>query len=155
MERNVHVVDPEVLIEEYRALLNEDGVQSLPLVVSGSSMSPFLVHGRDTVYLSKTPEHIGVGDILLYRRDSGMYVLHRVVGINGDELSLLGDAQIHIENGIRRDQVIAVASAAVRKGRHIAAGDPCWDFFEKLWPHMVGLRSLLLKILSAFSKFRA
>ena len=27
-----------------------------PLVISGNSMSPFLVHGRDTVYLTPPPE---------------------------------------------------------------------------------------------------
>lgn len=63
---------PEVLLEDYCRLLQNDGnIAALPLQVSGNSMFPFLTHGRDTVYLSRLTRPVRRGDVLLYRRDSG------------------------------------------------------------------------------------
>ena len=53
MEKTRRILPPEVLLEEYRQLLQNEEIESLPLVISGNSMSPFLIHGRDTVYLSR------------------------------------------------------------------------------------------------------
>ena len=52
METVRRTVPAEQLLEEYRALLQSGAAEALPLVISGSSMTPFLVHGRDIVYLS-------------------------------------------------------------------------------------------------------
>ena len=72
MEDNVKVLPPEAVMERILAVM-EAGAAA-PLVISGYSMSPFLVHGRDTVYLTPPPETLKKGDMILYRRDSGMYV---------------------------------------------------------------------------------
>ena len=49
MEHKLHVAEPEEFMKDLPALLNE--AESIPLLISGNSMLPFLVHGRDTVYL--------------------------------------------------------------------------------------------------------
>ena len=81
MAQHTRVMAPEILLEEYRQLLEDENITALPLVISGNSMLPFLVHGRDTVYLSKLKRPVKKGDVLLYRRDSGAYILHRVYKI--------------------------------------------------------------------------
>lgn len=78
MVKNTRVMSYDVLLEEYRQLLQDESIQVLPLVISGNSMSPFLVHGRDTIYLSRLDRPVKKGDVLLYKRDSGAYILHRV-----------------------------------------------------------------------------
>ena len=150
MKRNI--LPPEVLLEEYRRILAEEpGVAALPLIVSGSSMTPFLVHGRDTVYLSRLERPARRGDILLYRRDSGQYVLHRVWRVEGDgTFTIVGDAQTELERGIREDQIIAVVSAVVRKGKRMSPGDFWWEFFEKVWIRMVPLRPFLWRAYNLF-----
>lgn len=72
------ILPPEVLLEEYRELLKNEEIEALPLIISGNSMSPFLIHGRDTVYLSRLERPVRKGDVLLYQRESGAYILHRV-----------------------------------------------------------------------------
>ena len=76
MERAKRSVDTALLMEQYRALL--ETVDVLPLEVSGSSMTPFLAPGRDSVLLAKPGETLRRGDIALYQRESGAYVMHRV-----------------------------------------------------------------------------
>lgn len=148
MEPQIKIQSPEVLLEEYRLLLqSDDTVEALPLQVSGNSMSPFLTHGRDTVYLSRLSRPVRRGDILLYRRDSGTYVLHRVFAVTAQGYTMLGDAQIIPETGIRPEQVIAVVSRVVRRGKSLEPGAFCWKFYEKNWPRLRGVRRLAGKII--------
>ena len=140
MEKTRRILPPEVLLEEYRTLLQCDGIEALPLVISGNSMSPFLIHGRDTVYLSKLTRPAKRGDVLLYQRENRAYVLHRVYKIEGNTLTMIGDAQTVPERGIRPEQVIAVMTSALRKGRRQAPGCFWWAFFEKVWIRMIPLR---------------
>lgn len=142
MQANKTILPPEVLLEEYRRLLAEEsGVRALPLVVSGSSMSPFLIHGRDTVWLSRLERPVRRGDILLYQRRSGTYVLHRVWKTCPDgSYTMVGDAQTVLEPGIRDDQIIAIVTAVERKGRKILPGSFWWAFFEKFWIRVVPAR---------------
>lgn len=148
MQRKLNTLPPEILLEEYRRILAEEpNVMALPLIVTGGSMTPFLIPGRDTVYLSRLQRPARRGDILLYLRDNGEYILHRVwkVERNGT-YTIIGDSQMALERGVRHDQVIAVVTAVVRKGQRMAPGDFWWEFFEKVWIRMVPFRGLLRRL---------
>ena len=121
MERNVKVLPPELLMDQLLELLED--AESVPLVISGSSMIPFLVHGRDTVYLSKVAHPLKKGDMILYRRDNGAYILHRIYRVDGETYTLVGDAQTQLEPGVRQDQVLAVVNAVCRKGKILRSGN--------------------------------
>lgn len=140
METRHKILAPELLIEEYRKLLWEENAGPLPLTVTGNSMSPFLIHGRDSVWLSRPPRPVRRGDILLYRRENGMYVLHRVYKVTKESYTMLGDAQTEPERGIRAEQVIAVVTRVERKGQCLVPGCFWWFFFEKIWIRVVPLR---------------
>lgn len=72
----------------------------------GHSMEPMLYEGRDSVLLVR-PENIRPGDVLLYRRDNGMFVLHRLIAVQKGGYLMCGDHQSALEYGIRPEQVIA------------------------------------------------
>lgn len=143
-------VDTGTLLEEYRTLL--EAVDTLPLLISGNSMTPFLVHGRDTVYLTKPSRPLKRGDIALYRRKSGAYILHRICAVHGDTFSMVGDAQTGIEHGISREQIFAVACSAERKGRCQEPGCFWWDFFAKFWVRVIPARPVLMRLYGVLSK---
>lgn len=141
MKTQTKTMQPEVLLEEYRQLLQDDpSIDALPLVITGNSMSPFLIHGRDTVFLSRLTRSVHRGDMLLYQRENGNYVLHRVFKAAPESLTMIGDAQTIPEPGIRREQVIAIVTRVVRKGKPLGPGSFWWVFFEKIWIRMVPLR---------------
>lgn len=142
-QAKVRVVDTAALLEEYRTLVQQ--VDMVPLVVSGSSMTPFLVHGRDTVYLSKVSRPLRRGDMVLYQRKSGAYILHRICRVRDGSFDIVGDAQTVIEHGVRREQIFAVVRAAKRKGRMQQPGCFWWTFFEKFWVRVIPLRPMLLR----------
>lgn len=88
---------------------------TFPLYPGGRSMLPTLRPGEDEVLLA-SPKKLKEGDIVFYRRESGVFVLHRIVKIKKDgSLVLRGDGQFYNEEGVLPSQVIAVV-AEYRKG---------------------------------------
>ena len=140
-------MSPEELMPRVHGLL--DAGQTVPLIITGNSMNPFLIHGRDTVFLSPPNREFRRGDMIFYRRDNGQYVLHRIYRAEGECYALIGDAQIDIEHGIRREQIIAYISAVNRKGKVLKAGSFWWEFFEKVWICMVPFRRWILGVYTA------
>ena len=145
MERKVKILPPEML-DHLLGLLEE--AETVPLVISGGSMTPFLVHGRDTVYLSKVKAPLKKGDMILYRRDNGTYILHRICSVDGETYTLVGDAQTRLEPGVRRDQVLATVKAVCRKGKILRSGCFWWDFFERVWIRVIPLRPAVMAVFS-------
>lgn len=138
-------VSASVLLPRYRVLL--ETVDTLPLAVTGSSMVPFLVPGRDSVVLTRMKHPPKRGDIVLYQRENGAYVLHRVYGTDADGVCcMVGDAQQELERGIAPRQLIAVVCAARRKGKLQRPGMFWWEFFSKIWIRLVPLRPFLLRV---------
>lgn len=147
--RRKRVLSPQELGCEYLELLKEGA--ELPITVSGSSMSPFLVGGRDSVRLRAIDRALRRGDIVLYRRAEGRYVLHRLYRIEQGKMWFVGDAQDQIEGPLEESCALAYVTEAVRKGRTVKPGSPCWNFFSRLWLGTVGARR---EILATYSNVR-
>ena len=94
----------------------------------GKSMHPTIREGKDKVILE---EFISFkkGDILLYRRKNGQFVLHRLVGFKNGDPVMCGDAQHVLEYGISKEDIIARASVIIRKNKHINAGSISFKLF--------------------------
>lgn len=152
MEHKVRVIEPQALMEQLPQLLQE--AESVPLVISGSSMVPFLVHGRDTVYLSKVTQPPKKGDMIFYRRTCGQYVLHRICKEKDGRYDLVGDAQDQIETGIAPEQILAVVKTVRRKGKLLRKGNLLWEFFEHIWPVLRPFRPGIIRGYSRMTGWR-
>ena len=152
MEHKLRVIEPEELMSQLPQLLQE--AESVPLVISGSSMSPFLAHGRDTVYLSKVTGPLKKGDMILYRRASGAYILHRIYRVRDGVYDLVGDGQLGIEPGIRPEQVIAIVNTVRRKGKLLRKGSLRWEFFEHVCLELLPLRPKIHRLYGAMTAWR-
>lgn len=76
-------------------------------------MLPMLRQGIDTVELSPLPKVLKKYDLPLYQRDSGQYVLHRIIRAE-QTYTCMGDNQFDPEPGLRHDQMIGVVTAFYR-----------------------------------------
>ena len=76
-------------------LLNEGHTVTLRL--RGVSMRPFLEDNRDKALLTK-PVSPKIGDPVLAEIWKGHFVLHRIVNIEGDNVTLLGDGNLSCEH---------------------------------------------------------
>ena len=87
---NTENTDNKIIEEAVR--LVEDGV-SVTLPVGGHSMLPFIIGGRESVILQK-PAPPKIGDVVLAWVVPGRWVVHRVIRIDGDNITLMGDGNL-------------------------------------------------------------
>ncbi len=126
--------------------LLEDG-HLLRISPSGLSMYPFLVGGRDEVFLRSTTIKKPVkGDIALFRRDDGMHVLHRIHHIRNNRYYMLGDAQTRIEGPVDENNVIAVVEAIIRKNRKTNCNNIILKALSGIWTMLRPFRPLIIKL---------
>ncbi len=88
--------------------------------ITGTSMNPLLYQNRDFVKIVKPTLPLKLGDIPLYRREDGAFVLHRVVGIkeNGEYI-MCGDNQFLLEYGITDKNIIGVTKTLIIDSKEI------------------------------------
>ncbi len=144
MEVRSVTVDAQILGEAICAVLAQGG--GFVLTVTGSSMRPTLVPGRDQVCLVAA-DALKPGDIVFFRRGSGEYVLHRVLRCQGEWLTVNGDSQAWTEQ-VRRDRVIGRVLRICRKGKWHNADDFPAKLYGRLWPVTRKLRPALIRIKS-------
>lgn len=64
--------------------------------VVGQSMLPLLKEGVNKVHLV-IPQTLNLFDVVLYKGDKDNYILHRIIDINQNKLTILGDNNNYIE----------------------------------------------------------
>lgn len=114
------------------------------LTVTGNSMYPMLRHRRDSVQLCLTDAAPGNRALILYRRENGQYVLHRIVRVTGPGQYLCaGDNQWQLEK-VNAGQVIAVVDAFCRNGKRYPVTCRSYRLYVWLWTAMVPVRRPVL-----------
>lgn len=114
----------------------------------GDSMLPLLRQGRDLMVIRRTEGPLKKYDVPLYRRDSGQYVLHRILKVRGQEYVLCGDNRWQRETGITDRHILGVLTEIVRGGKTISVDSPGYRLYVHLWCDLFPLRALILKALA-------
>ena len=135
--------DHDVIAEAIR--LVDKGV-TVTLPVNGQSMLPFIIGGKESVILRR-PGVIDVGDVVLAWVDGNRYVVHRIINIDGDRVTLMGDGNVRgTEHCLLKDvkaRVTHVVSADNKK-RDLYSR---WRVLAaKLWYWLLPVRRYLLAI---------
>lgn len=124
-----------------------------PLRVTGISMHPTFRNGKDTVFLQRPATALRRGDVILYRRENGQYVLHRIVRLKDGLLILSGDNQ-HEPEPVEQSQVIARVESFRRKGRVYAASHLGYRVWVWLWVALFPVRKPILTLRRGIGKIR-
>ena len=129
----------------------EEGSYDVPVPVRGDSMRPFL-RNADFVYLVPLPEKVRPGDIILFQREDGQYVLHRVYRkLSHENYLMLGDAQ-RTKEPVTRDQFRAKVSFVRCGGQDCRPGSFRWWFFSCPWRLFAPWRRQIARLLALFRK---
>jgi phage repressor protein C with HTH and peptisase S24 domain len=116
------------------------------MLLTGSSMEPFLTHGRDTIWFCAPEQPIRRGDMAFFQREDGQYVMHRVQKVTNDGFYLVGDNQTEIEGPVPGDRIFAVVYQVRRKGKILGPKSFWWRFFATVWLRMIPLRPGLIRL---------
>ena len=139
------VLPNDVLLSEVAQMLGEG--REVVITPKGKSMLPFIRGEVDQIKL-RQPDSLGVGDIVLAYFEN-RYVLHRIIAINGDEITLMGDGNLKgTEQGDRSDVVGKVVEIIAPDRRQLKPGK-AW-----LWRHTLFLRKYQLKVYRKWNKLK-
>lgn len=130
------------LLPEVIRLMDEGHTVTINL--RGFSMRPFLENDRDKALLTKAKE-IHKGDVVLAETSPKHYVLHRIINIDGDHITLRGDGNL-LEEHCRREDVKGFAIGFYRKGRKTIdkTNSFKWLLYSRLWTSLYPIRRYLL-----------
>ena len=139
------ILDTNAFLDAVCELLLQ-GQRNVAIPVTGGSMVPFL-HSGDMAYLDLPDSPLKKGDIVLYTRENGRYILHRIKRINkGGSFIMVGDAQQELELLPRRELIHARVTSALHCGKHIHPGQPRWWFYQHIWLNIVPIRHFLMAL---------
>ena len=128
--------------------INELGYAVAP--IAGTSMMPLLKEGRDRVELEPcSQERLKKGDVVLYKKNDGTLVLHRIIKTeNGEFFTVLGDHQFKNAERVNKNQIIAVACGFFIKGRYVNEKTRWYRLYKKIWLCNLNFRRIILAVLS-------
>ena len=143
-----------MFIQRIRPSVNElapiiiDGIESgkdVKITVTGNSMLPLFKNGKDTVVLTKSDDFKKY-DIVLYKRHTGQYVLHRIIKVKNDFLVIAGDNEIKKERGIKKDDCIAKVKSFTKDSKEYSVESKFYKFYSRVWTLVFPLRHIIIKI---------
>lgn len=111
----------------------------------GDSMMPLICEGKDLVIITKAEDRLKKYDVPLYKRDSGQYVLHRILKVRPNDYVICGDNRYYKETGITDKHIIGVLSAVVKNGKEISVNDPSYKLYVHIWCDFFIIRKIILK----------
>ncbi len=139
-------VSPEELLGQGRT------IQFQPI---GYSMYPLFVPGRDQAVVAPVRDMVPRrGDVVLYRRDGGILVLHRIWKRRRDGFYLVGDNEHKIEGPLRRDQIKGILVGVVRKGRYFSVNHLLYRCASGIWLWLRPFRPYLARLVSCCKRRR-
>lgn len=112
----------------------------------GDSMMPFIRQGRDVLVISRAEGRLKLYDVPLYKRDSGQYVLHRILKVRENDYVICGDNRWSKEYGITDRHIIGVLTGVIRNGKEIPVTDLKYRIYVHLWCDFFPVRAFIIRI---------
>lgn len=137
------ITDNDIIQEAIR--LVHDGV-SVTLPVNGHSMLPFIIGGQESVILQQ-PTAIQKGDVVLAWVENNRYVVHRIIRIENQQVTLMGDGNlVGVEHCSVEDIQALVTHVVDAKGKRHEMNNKWRQKAAKCWFRLRPIRRYLLAI---------
>lgn len=122
--------------------------------IKGTSMLPFLEEGKALVEVeTSTLKQLKKGDVVLYKKNDGTLVLHRIIKIECEDIFMvLGDHQFKNPERVNKEQIIAVAQGFFINRRYVDDNTRWYRIYKKIWLSSLTLRRCCLALLSLKKK---
>ncbi|MCL1671867.1 S24 family peptidase [Elizabethkingia ursingii] len=142
MEKKIlskRIIPNDLFFEQVKERLNAG--QKVKIPVAGRSMEPFLQNG-DLVVLKRFEENDLVNGKIVLAYFNNAYVLHRIVKIKENTITLAGDGNIQQVEVITNKDILAVVIQAYRGEKELSIN----TLLGQIWYKLRIIRSVYGKI---------
>ncbi len=130
----------------FEKVIKEKGV--LVYTNQGTSMLPLIREKKD-ILIIKPIRHINRFDIILTKRPSGRFLLHRVMkNCNDGTYVICGDNSTKCDYRIKEDEIIGVLESIIRNGRTISFCSLTYRMYVLIWCKLFFIRKIVLSLKS-------
>ena len=143
------VIPDDELLPQVKQLVSEG--HTVTIRVKGNSMRPLLENERDKAIISPF-SILNKGDIVLAEIFSDKFVLHRIIRICDNHVTLMGDGNIRGVEECMVDNVIGLVTSVVRNGEVWQSTDLRWRLLRYIWPRLKFVRRYLLAVYNLSKK---
>lgn len=140
------IIANEALLSEVCSLLAKG--KQVRLAAKGNSMQPFINGATDVLVIAPADGSLHRGDIVLARPEGGNYVVHRIVGLDGDTVLLMGDGNLAFRETCTVADVKGRVVEIIRKGKRRNQLAPAMRVGVGLWMWLLPVRRYLLPLLA-------
>lgn len=128
-----------------------DSGKDIKLTVTGYSMYPLLRDDTDNVIIEKS-DSFRKYDVVLYKRQNGQYVLHRILCERNGSFVIAGDNETVKEYPVEHTDCIGKVKLFER-GRHIfTPHTPWYMLYSRVWVWFFPFRRIMGKVLKLAAK---
>ena len=134
----------------FEKILSERGV--LVYTNRGNSMHPLIKEGRDVLVITSQIQDINLFDIILTKRTSGRYILHRVVRKNNDgTFDIAGDNSYKCDRGIKKTEIIGKLTTIIQNDTKNELDSLFYKIYVLVWCRFFIIRKPILLLKKIFS----
>lgn len=115
----------------------------------GTSMLPLIKQDTDVSVIKKVDRELKKNDVVLFLRDNGNYILHRIIKLLPDNKYLICGDNRYIAETVKKEQIIGILSEVVKDGKKILMTDKKYKkyvFFVPLRRFFIMLKALPCRI---------
>lgn len=140
--KNKITIPNAIMLAEVDFLLKEG--HPVVILTKGSSMLPFIRGDRDSVQL-KRQEQYRIGQAVLAQIAPGHYVLHRIVDISGEDITLQGDGNLKGQEHCKIGDICGAVVQILRPSGKIVGPMDEQAARWRTWPYIVRRICLAIK----------
>lgn len=119
----------------------------------GDSMEPLLYNESTLVVVKPVTDTLKNGELPLYQRPTGQFVMHRIIKQDSDNYYTRGDNRTGLEK-VPREWVLGYVTEITRKGRNIRTIDKSYRFYVVFLRVTYPIRFCLMKAKRLLKKIR-
>lgn len=145
---NENYIDDESgrIPEEIWETLAAEGFNvAIKVPILGGSMQPLLRPKGDFVKIIPLRRDLVLGDIIVFRRDDGRLIMHRVCKLMQDRVQTIGDNCEKPDRPVPYDAVFGLATHVIRGKHTIYVDNRFWRFVGRVLTLTIPLRMFLFK----------
>lgn len=143
--KNVMTRPNPLYVATIKQLIEEGRTVEFP--VRGWSMRIFVEHERDKAILTScNRDALKKGDVVLAHIGNNNFALHRIIAIDTDIITMMGDGNVKGTETCSRADVIAIVKAFRRKGQQKLDYVTSWKWriYSRIWVTLLPIRRQLI-----------